>query len=99
MDKKELTDKWETLLKEWTAKIDELSKKAALAKAEAKIEYEKQIILLKQKKVEGTKKLDQIKSSSDAAWGEVKVGAEKVWNEMKSTMENAMAKFKAPPEK
>jgi len=99
MDKKELTEKWEALLKEWSAKIDELSKKAAVAKDEAKVEYEKQIKILKDKQVEGAKKLEQIKSSADAAWDEVKVGAENVWTEMKSTMESAMSKFKKPEER
>ncbi|HEX9655579.1 MAG TPA: hypothetical protein VGB89_01540 [Bacteroidota bacterium] len=71
MGKKKLTDKWEAQLK-----IEELSKKAASAKDDLKVEYEKQIKILKDKQVEGAKKLEQIKSSADAAWDEVKAGAE-----------------------
>ncbi|HEX9655745.1 MAG TPA: hypothetical protein VGB89_02375 [Bacteroidota bacterium] len=85
--------------KGWGIKIEELSKKAASAKDDVKVKYEKQIKILKDKQVEGAKKLDQIESSADAAWDEVKAGAENVWHEMKSTMGNAMSKFKPPSEK
>ena len=85
--------------KEWGIKIEELSKKAASAKDDLKVEYEKQIKILKDKQVEGAKKLAQIESSADSTWDEVKAGAENVWHEMKSTMGNAMSKFKTPSEK
>jgi len=68
MEKKEAyRNKLEAQMREWSAKIDLLKARADQAEAEAKIEYNKRIEDLRQKKEALKAKLDDLRNASDAA--------------------------------
>ncbi len=80
-------------LKAWDAEIKTLKAKALNAKADAKIEYEKQSATLEAKRTEASRKLQEIKASSADAWDSLKDGAEKAFDDMRGAVKSALAKF------
>lgn len=87
-------DKYEAKLKEWKAKITQLEAKAEGAKADAKIEYQEQIKLLKEKEKAARSKLEEIKKSGSGAWKDLKSGLDTAGDELKSALDKAVSKFK-----
>lgn len=89
--------KMEAQLKEWQAKIDVLKAKAEKAEADAKIRYNEEIESLQAKQHHMAQKLDELRSSSESAWEDVKAGVEMAWKDLKHGVEHAMEKFKREP--
>ncbi len=87
-------EKIEAQLREWGAKIEELRSKADQAKADAKIEYMKQVEELRKKRELAQGKLEELRSASDEAWDAIKVGVEKASADLKSAIDSAISKFK-----
>lgn len=81
-------------LKEWDAKLDEWTEKAAAAKSKTRNEYQKQLDLIVAQREIAEKKLLELRSHSVDAWEDVKDGAEKVWAELRQTMDKVAARFK-----
>jgi chromosome segregation ATPase len=94
-EKKVYWEKVEAKLKEWGVKIDELEAKAERVKAEVKVEYQKRIKDLRDKKENIAKKLEELKKASDEAWQGVKTGVDKAMSELKNAYENIKSKFKS----
>ena len=92
--RKAYEEKFDAQLKEWSAQLDLLKAKADNARADAKIEYNKAIDVLKHKQDDAATKLRELKSSSDEAWEDIKTGAEKVWAEVKNAYHGASSRFK-----
>ena len=74
--------KMETQLKQWGAKLDELTTKAGEAGAEVKIDYRKGIDEVKAKHQAAQSKLDEVKAAGCEKWGTLKSGVESSWNEL-----------------
>ena len=87
-------EKLEAQFEEWNAQIALLKAKADKAKADAKIEYYRNIEALEHKQKEAGTWLRELKTSGDEAWEDVKTGAEKAWDEVKTAYHNAASKFK-----
>jgi multidrug resistance efflux pump len=92
--RKAYEEKLEAQFEEWNAQIALLKAKADKAKADARIEYYKNIEALENKQKEAGSRLQELKSAGDEAWEEVKTGAEKAWDEVKATYHNVASKFK-----
>jgi hypothetical protein len=92
--RKAYEEKFDAQLEEWSAQIALLKAKADKAKAEAKIEYYKNIEALQHKKEVAGTKLHELKIAGDEAWEDVKTGAEKAWDEVKAAYHSAASKFK-----
>ena len=92
--RKAYEEKLDAQLEEWNAQIALLKAKAAKAKAEAKIEYNKTIEALQHRQDEARAKLHELKTSGDEAWEDLKTGAEKAWAEVKTAFHDAISKFK-----
>lgn len=97
MDKKEeYIQKLDAQLREWSTKIDELNAKAEKAKGDIKTEYTRQLEALKALQESAVKRLAEMSEASGQAWEQLRIGAEKAWHELKTSLDNAMAKFKQP---
>ncbi len=95
MERKErYQEKMEAQLQEWQAKIDTLKAKAQQASTDARLQYEKQIDALRPKLAAARQKLQELKTSSESAWGDVKTGMEAAWNELKTAWDKAASQFK-----
>ena len=81
-------------LKEWDAKLDQLSAKAQKATAEARIKYENELEVLKGKLAAAHKKFEELGKRSENAWEDMKGGVENVWDEMNKAIEKLAARFK-----
>lgn len=87
-------EKMEAQLKEWGAELEKLTARADKAKAEAKIEYYKQIEALRTKQETVRAKLEELKRAGDKAWEDIKAGVENAWDELKNALDSAFSKFK-----
>lgn len=86
--------KLQAQLKEWDAKLDQLSAKAQKATADARISYENELESLKSKRAAAQNTLEELGRRGEHAWEDMKDGAEKVWDEMSKAMEKVAARFK-----
>ena len=91
--RKAYEEKLEAQFEEWNAQIALLKAKADKAKADAKIEYYKNIEALQHKQEAAGKKLRELKTAGDEAWEDPKTGAEKAWDEVKAAYHSAASKF------
>ena len=87
-------DKAEARLKEIGANIDRLKAKGEKAGADLRLETQKEIEQLKQRRRDIGARLEKLKSSGGAAFDEVKAGIESAVNELKAAVEKAAGKFK-----
>lgn len=92
--RKAYREKLEAQLREWNAKIEELSAKADKAKAQGKVEFLEQMEKLKGRRTELESKLREVKGASGEAWKSLWAGAEKAAADLKQALEDARAKFK-----
>lgn len=92
--RKAYEEKLDAQLQEWSAQIALLKAKGDNAKADAKIEYYRNIDILAEKRDKAKKKLHELKTSGDLAWKDIKAGAEKAWDEVKSAVHEASSRFK-----
>jgi len=81
-------------LDEWDADIKKLKARADKASANAKLDYKKQIDVLKRKQAKAGDKLSELKSASDDAWEDIKKGVESATDSLGSALKSATAKFK-----
>ena len=92
--RKAYEEKLDAQYDEWNARIDLLKAKSDKAKAEAKIEYNKNIEALEIKHKEAGTRLHELKTAGDEAWESLKTGAERAWDEVKTAYHSAASKFK-----
>jgi uncharacterized coiled-coil DUF342 family protein len=83
-------------LDEWSAEIDKLKAKADEVEADSRVEYQKQIQNLKQRRQEAEKKMAELRSSGEGAgaWQDLKAGAQQAWDSMEAALKSARTKFK-----
>jgi hypothetical protein len=86
--------KLQAQLKQWDAKLDELSAKAQKATAEARIKYENDLESLKSKRAAALRMLEDLGKRSESAWEDMKDGVERAWDEMGKAIEHIAARFK-----
>jgi hypothetical protein len=92
--RKAYEEKIDAQLKEWNTEIALLNAKADKAKAEAKVEYYKTIETLQGMQDKARMKLQEIRTTGDDVWDDLKTGAENVWTEVNSAFQSAATKFK-----
>jgi seryl-tRNA synthetase len=95
MDDKELyREKLEAKFKEMKARVELLEAKAAQVKAESKLEFQKHLDELRQKRDAVHGKLEEVKKSGGEAWKDLRSGMEKATEELKQAIDRAMDKFR-----
>jgi hypothetical protein len=92
--RKAYEEKIDAQLKEWNTEIALLNAKADKAKAEAKVEYYKTIETLQGMQDKARMKLQEIRTTGDDVWDDLKTSAENVWAEVNSAFQSAATKFK-----
>jgi uncharacterized coiled-coil DUF342 family protein len=92
--KDQYVQKLHTKLDEWNAEIDKLKAKADKAGADSRVEYQKQIKNLQEKRQTAEKKMAELRSAGEGAWKDLKTGAQKAWDSMEEALKSARSKFK-----
>jgi uncharacterized protein YhaN len=93
-NRQEYQGKMETQLSEWGAEIDKLKARADKAAEDSRRSYYDQIEVLRAKQASMQAKLQELKTSSDDAWGDLKEGLDHSWNQVKDSFDKAAARFK-----
>jgi septation ring formation regulator EzrA len=93
-DKNLYQEKFEAKLKELKAQLDFIEAKAAQAKAQSKIELQKQLQDLRRKRDAMRERLDKVRKSSGGAWKDLKAGVESAADDLKEALGKVMDKFK-----
>lgn len=86
--------KLDAQLKEWHAQISLLAAKAENASADVKLKYALELDEIKAKQREVVQKMRELELSSGEAWEKLKVTADKVLDDLKTSISQAMSKFK-----
>jgi hypothetical protein len=86
-------DKIEASLRQLDGKIGDLEVAAKKAKGEARVEKEQAIGEIQQKRAAAARKLEMLKSSSQDAWAEIKVGLDAAIAELEKAYERAKFHF------
>lgn len=76
----------ETQIAEWRAKTDQAS-------AEARLEYQKRLDELENKRTEVRDRLQQLRYAGEDAWHDVREGVDQAWNELQSAFKKASERF------
>ncbi len=78
---------------EWNAEIDKLKAKADQAKAGSKIEYQRQIEDLREKRNKFQHRITEIEQAGEGAWEDLKQGVENSWEALKLSLSKAKSRF------
>ncbi|TWI68543.1 hypothetical protein LZ24_02516 [Desulfobotulus alkaliphilus] len=92
--KKEYEQKLQAQLDEWGIRIDKLKAKADIKKADAQLEYHKQIEELRSQRESASNKLAELKSASGDAWEDLKAGIDSSWDSLGNAVKSAVSRFK-----
>jgi predicted nucleic acid-binding Zn-ribbon protein len=87
-------EKLKAQIDEWSVELDKLEAKVKKAGADAKIEYESQLKVLRQRYDSAKLKMAEIQDASESSWGDIKKGLESSWSALKEGIEKAKARFK-----
>jgi hypothetical protein len=92
--REEYQGKMEAQLGEWGKEIDKLKAKADQAADDTRKGYHDEIEDLRAKQAAMQAKLQELKTSNEGAWGDLKEGLDKSWNEIKDAFNKAADRFK-----
>ena len=93
-DKDVYIQKMQAKLDEWNAEIDKLKAKAAQVQADSRVEYQKQIQNLQEKRQGAEKKLAEVRQAGESAWQDLKAGAQSAWDALEDALKSARSRFK-----
>jgi DNA repair protein RadC len=80
----------EAQLREWNARINELKARAAIAKADAKIDLYNRIDILRAKLEAAQAKLQELKQIGAEKWDEIRLALDKDMDYLKTTWESSL---------
>lgn len=80
-------------LDQLSTQIDELTVKANLAKADAKVKYQKQLTVLKSKQAAAKSRFEELQATAGNAWEEMQVGVEAAWKELQTAFDRAKSEL------
>jgi len=95
--KEAFVKKREAELKELNARLDLLESRAGKASDELKIGYSEQIYELTEKRRELLHKLDQLRSTHDESWKEMKDGIQEACLDLRTALDVAATRFEGVP--
>ena len=87
-------EKLEAQLRFVSAKLDAWKARADIAKADVKIDMQRQVEALHAKQEIVLQRFAALKGAGDSAWEELKVGVGQAWEDCKEAFDKAAAKFK-----
>lgn len=92
-DKDAYVQKLHAKLDEWNAEIDKLKAKADKAKAESRLEYQKEIETLQERRKRTEEKLEKLRQAGEGAWQDLKSGVQNAMNAMETALKSARSRF------
>ena len=90
---KKMKAKFDDLNYKWNIERNKLEAKAQHATVEVKKKYEKQLKTLQEKREKMGQKLNQIDTSSEGAWKDIKEGVDNAWQSLNEAIKKARSHF------
>lgn len=90
----EMIETLKTRLDEWNAEIDKLEARARQADADARSDYHRHIESLRSQRDTLRQRLEQLRTSSSAAWEDVLKGTESAAAALREGLDKARARFR-----
>ena len=84
----------EKQLNEWKAQTERFKAGAEQIEAHAKVQYEKQLEVLRAAQAEAWENLYKLKGANESAWGQFKAHMDKAGGELKAAVERMTTNFK-----
>jgi uncharacterized membrane protein YqiK len=95
MDKRDLyIEKLKAQLDEWNAEVAKWEAKTRGAKADMRIEYEKQLETFRRQRDRGLEHMRKVQAATGDAWIELMRGADDAWAKMREAFEKAQSHFR-----
>lgn len=86
-------DKIQARLDQWNAEIEKLQAKSREAEADSKIDHQKQIETLRERRDAAEQKIGDVRNASDDAWQDAKAGLDKAVDDLSSAFDKAKSRF------
>ena len=77
----------------WNAEISKLKAKADDARADAQLEYYKQIEELREQQQDAQAKLNELREAGEDAWEDLKAGIDNAWSSLGEAFKSAASRF------
>jgi DNA anti-recombination protein RmuC len=90
----EYVAKMKQRLDKWSAEMDALEAKTQNAQEDAKVKAQEQMSTLQAMRLDGEKKLEEIKSATEDSWEHLKTETEKVWDAFKDSVQAFKSHYK-----
>jgi hypothetical protein len=94
VDKDSYVKKTERDLKEWSAKVETLQKKAETAGQQSRAEFDRDVAIIRQKIDTAQSKLTEIEQSNQSTWKSLRKGADEAIGDVKKAYKNATSSIK-----
>lgn len=92
--KEEYIENFASELKDWSAKIDELSAKTEKSAGMVKLKYVQELNAIRVKQHNAGEKMKELEGASAEAWEAAKDTADKLWDDLRSGLASTVSKFK-----
>ncbi|MDW3207655.1 MAG: coiled coil domain-containing protein [Alphaproteobacteria bacterium] len=86
-------DKLDAQLREAEAEVERLNAKANTARADNRVEYEKQIANLKARQEKLKEEIVSLRKAGEEAWQDLVTGAETAWTDLRTAVRSASQRF------
>jgi chromosome segregation ATPase len=86
-------EKMKAKLDEWNAEIDKLKARLDQADAESKVEYNRRLEDLRDKRRDVQNRIDEIQRAGENSWDDLKQGLENSWDILKKSVTRAKSEF------
>ena len=87
--------KFHKRLDKWNAELDNLNAEADKTGAESRVEFQKQMEKIREKRQEVEHKIAEMHEASEGAWEElIKAGVQIAWDSMEEALKSARSRFR-----
>jgi uncharacterized coiled-coil DUF342 family protein len=94
MKRDEYVEKMKAQIDDWNGKLQQWEQEVDKAQSGAKAQYQAQIDTMRRQRDEAIKRLDEMRSASEAAWKDLSLGFENAWKSLADSFDKAWSEFK-----
>jgi hypothetical protein len=90
----EYVERMKAQLDQWNGEIAKWEAKADIAQTEARVEYEKRLVALREQREKAMYQMKLLQSAAGDAWTEMVRGTDQAWASMREAFEKASSHFR-----
>jgi hypothetical protein len=89
----EYVEKLKAQLDQWNTEVAKWEAKAQKTKADARVEYEKQLTEVRRQRDQALEQMKRVQAATGDAWVDLVRGADEAWAKMREALEKARSHF------